>query len=284
MDKNYLVIDFGGTSTKVLQCRGSDIVVRDCLESKHYPTTREGIFQLFSDLNIDKDRISTLVVTGGKSRELQNELNGLHVVVINEIEAIGVGGLLASGVQKSVVVSIGTGTAIVVAAKERDGYRVQHVGGLALGGGTIMGLGKLLCNIQSFAELDTLAERGESNKVDLTVGDIVGGGIGIIPAELTAVNFGRASRDGTDFSTEDIASALFTMVGQSIARLASVIAGQHAIDAVTVIGQVIENHYMQRVFTQVKDLFGGHFIFVENARYRVAEGAFQLAKPCLSGK
>ena len=281
MKTKHIVIDFGGTSTKILIIADSDIIERHCLESRHYPTTKEGISQLFSELRISKKDASTLIVTGGKSRRLQHVLNGLNVIIVNEIEAIGVGGLQACGETSSVVVSIGTGTAIVVARKTSrtsTGYTVQHVGGLALGGGTIMGLGKLLCNISTFHELSQLADTGQSNKVDLTVGDIVGGSIGIIPAELTAVNFGRADREGFEYSDADIASGLFTMVGQSIARLASVIARQHEIEPITVIGQVIENHYMQRVFNEVKELFGGRFRFAEHARYRVAEGAYELAK------
>jgi len=286
MTPTYLVIDFGGTSTKVLRVAGQQVVSRYCFESRHYPSSEAGIEQLFAELNLSKDDLSALIVTGGKSRQLQHLLNGLQVVVVNELQAIGVGGLLASSEEKSVVVSIGTGTAIVVAQKSSSdpcGFQVQHVGGLAVGGGTIMGLGRLLCNIDTFSELDKLAEKGQSNKVDLTVGDIVGGSIGIIPAELTAVNFGRASRHGEEFSTADIASGLFTMVGQSISRLASVIAQQHGIEPITVIGQVIENHYMQRVFTQVRELFGGTFVFADNARYKVAEGAFELSKRDIEG-
>ena len=50
--------------------------------------------------------------------------------------------------------------------------RVERVGGTALGGGTVVGLGKLLLGVESFAELAAMAERGDRRTVDLLVGDV----------------------------------------------------------------------------------------------------------------
>ncbi|MFQ5769173.1 MAG: hypothetical protein ACE5HX_01455 [bacterium] len=280
MEKQNLVIDFGGTATKAIWHAGRKIIRKYCFESEQYACSQAGIQRLLSDLKLEPGTLSTLVVTGGQSQQIPHAWPELKIICIDEIEAIGTGGLLAIGASEALVVSMGTGTAIVVARFEKINgkkFHIQHVGGLGLGGGTILGLGKLLCGAQSFNDLDSLAVEGHTEKVDLLVGDIVGRDIGIIPAELTASNFGRVARKDITYSKADIAAGLFTLVGQSVARLAIVLAKQRQIEPIVVIGQVIENAYMQRVFKSMQKIFGGHFIFTPEARYRVAEGAFALA-------
>lgn len=280
MPDKYFVIDFGGTSTKALYYEDHEVVNRFNFESEQYECSKHGIRQILDDVKISHDVLSNIIITGGKSMLLQNSVDGTNILRVNEIEAIGAGGLLAAQKSKALVVSMGTGTAIVVAkmdSRKLNKYHAQHVGGLALGGGTILGLGKLLCQVQSFEELDALAVAGKSDNVDLLVEDIVGSGIGIIPGNLTASNFGRVANKKGSYAPSDIAAGLFTMVGQSISRLAIVLAKQHRLDVIVVIGQVSENAYMRQVFQSMQQIFGGQFIFVPEARYKVAEGAFILA-------
>ena len=280
MKNQFFVIDFGGTSTKAIHYQNRNLFSRHCFESSLYPCSKTGIKKLLIDLKIRREQLTAIVVTGGKSKGLKNSLGGLEIISVNEIEAIGVGGLRAANLRKAVVVSTGTGTAFVVATRDSRStkkFRIRHVGGLGLGGGTIVGLGKLLCGAKSFDELDKLALQGKSEKVDLVVRDIIGDGIGIIPGDLTAANFARVDKPEAIYSNADIAAGLFTMVGQSTARLAIVLAKQHEIEPIVVIGQVIENEYMQQVYRSMQKIFGGKFVFVADARYRAAEGAFVLA-------
>src|SRR5689334_1711913 len=64
------------------------------------------------------------------------------------------------------LVSLGTGTSIL----EVQGPVATRISGMSLGGGTLLGLARLLCGTGSFAELAALAERGDRARVDLTVG------------------------------------------------------------------------------------------------------------------
>lgn len=56
----------------------------------------------------------------------------------------------------------------------------ERVSGTSLGGGTFWGLARLLTNVESsvetdsWAEVQALGEHGDSNNVDLLVGDIYG--------------------------------------------------------------------------------------------------------------
>ena len=51
----------------------------------------------------------------------------------------------------------------------------QRIGGTSVGGGTFLGLCALLAGTESFEEAITLAEKGDSNRVDKLVRDIFGG-------------------------------------------------------------------------------------------------------------
>ena len=62
---------------------------------------------------------------------------------INEIDSIAFGGAYAAEKDKCIVVSMGTGTAVVLF----DQGRTEHVGGTAVGGGTMLGLGKLIFSL-----------------------------------------------------------------------------------------------------------------------------------------
>lgn len=271
-------MDFGGSATKVLVYEGGQLRARHCFSSSLFPCSVEGIDSLTANLHL-RTPIDGYVATGGTSDRLPRSFRGRSVRVISEIDALGVGGLLAAQCSSCLVVSIGTGTAMAMAHRtSTDGLEVRHVGGLGLGGGTLMGLGRLLCGINSFEELGELALEGNTEQVDLRVADIVGSGIGVVPGEVTASNFGKTMDESASFTRPDIAAGLMTLVGQSVARLAIVLSRQFELRDIVVIGQVGENLYLREVFAKMGELFDGNFVFVSESRYRVAEGAFEVAR------
>jgi len=68
---------------------------------------------------------------------------------------------------------------------------VKTDGGTAVGGGTLLGLSKLLMKTEDVKKIGQLAEKGNLSKIDLSIGDIVGKGIGLLPSNVTACNFGK---------------------------------------------------------------------------------------------
>jgi len=125
--------------------------------------------------------------TGGLSRLLPEAFEGVPVHKIGEVQAVGRGALALTGLREALVVSAGTGTAMV-AAKEAES---QHLTGSAVGGGTLLGLSRLLLGTADPLEVARLAARGNPGKVDSTLLDVIGGGIGHLPPDATAVNLGR---------------------------------------------------------------------------------------------
>ena len=87
--------------------------------------------------------------------------------------------------------NIGSGVSFIVVESE---LQWRRIGGTSLGGGTYYGLCHMLTGISEFDEMLDLAETGDNEKVDLTVGDIYGGDypkIGL-KASTIASSFGKA--------------------------------------------------------------------------------------------
>ncbi|HXF62255.1 MAG TPA: hypothetical protein VNK95_11605, partial [Caldilineaceae bacterium] len=164
---------------------------------------------------ISPAQLSVIGVTGGHHRGLPDAIDGCPIRKIGELAAIARGGqaLAAGGPmelphQPLLVVSAGSGTAMVRA----EGTRYLHVTGSGMGGGTLLGLGWLLLKSSDPTEIDRLAAQGSANQADLVLQDIVTGPIGALPPDATAVNFGRIVRLAGPPTREDLAAALVNMV------------------------------------------------------------------------
>ena len=184
----------------------------------------------------------------------------------NELECLGRGGLWLAKLSSAVVVSCGTGTAVVWARKNQP---IIHLGGTGVGGGTIQGLGKLLLKTKTVEKIFKLAEKGDKTKVDLTVGDILGQGIGLLPPEATAANFGKLN----SFKKEDLAQSLIGMVAETIGLVSSLAAGRTEEKKIVFTGRVSTNKLIQKYLSQVCDLFKLSPVFPPRAEYATALGA-----------
>ena len=72
-----------------------------------------------------------------------------------------------------------------------QGNNFNHLGGIAVGGGMLEGLGSLLFKNAQGQEINEFATQGSREKLDLLIGDVVNK-IGTLSPEITAVNFGKA--------------------------------------------------------------------------------------------
>lgn len=213
--------------------------------------------------------MGTVAASGGGSRFLSNEILGLPIKRVDEIRAIGVGGLLLSGKSEGLVVSAGTGTAVVAAYDH--GKVVRHLCGTAIGGGTIIGLSRRMLGIADFKVLEDMASRGDASRVDLTVGDIIGGPIGIVPANATASNFGKLTCES---SAEDVAAGIFNMVSQTIGVVAAMAARACGLeDNVIVTGMLAKSNLFSRIMYETGELFGAKVIIPEDCEFAGALGA-----------
>ncbi|MHB8576035.1 MAG: Fumble domain-containing protein [Dehalococcoidia bacterium] len=277
---NVAAIDLGGTNFDVIVCR--DGVASRCFFPAGRPLVVEVLRSLLRKSGVERPAdLRWVAVTGGRHQELPDELDGTPVAKVAELTSIGRGGLLASGMDEALVVSLGTGTAMVGAR----GASVTHMGGTGVGGGTLLGLGRLLLGTADATAIDALAEQGDAERIDLTVGDIVGGPVGMVPASATASHFGKASGvvagtwvgDEAQAGREDVAAALLNLVGQATMRLALLAAGRYGFQRVVLLGHLADLGGIRRAANEMRALFGGEFVIPPYPGFGIALGALAEA-------
>lgn len=233
-----------------------------------------GVEAVLADGGVALGALPRLAVTGGRHRELPARLGECEVVPVPEVIAIGRGGqAFARGdgdaAAPLLVVSAGSGTAVVSAR----GSEYAHVSGTGVGGGTMLGLSRLLLGTTDVTAIDAMALRGDPNGADLALRDVVSGPIGSLPPEATAVNFGRLARQTESASPDDLAAALVTLVGQVIAITAINAARAERVERVVVIGHMTDMRSFRRVLAQVQQYYGMELTVPENGGFGTALGA-----------
>ena len=273
-------VDFGLTTTDALAWSHPDAAHHPPLGRSSLlragPASEALIERLLTELQLLPEQLRSIAVTGGRSRSLPDSWHGVPLVKVPEPEAIGRGGLALTGLQRALVVSCGTGTAMVLADAEAGVYR--HVSGTAVGGGTMIGLAHALLSERDAAVLAELAAGGTASGVDTTLGEVLGGGVGDLPAEATAVNLGRLADLEHPPSASDLAAGLMTMIAQVIALIAINSARAHALEAVVAIGRLPQWPLVQRTFDAVADLYAApHFRVPEGGGEATALGSVLAA-------
>ncbi len=265
-------LDMGGTTTKAVLISESKVYGKTVVTASDPLAAAAGaVGKLLSELGISVNDIEAIASSGGKTKPLPSKILGLEVIEIDEIEAVGIGGLFLSGANEGVVVSAGTGTAVVEVRKRDNGIYVKHLGGTGVGGGTLTGLGRLLLRRTSINSIIELAMKGDSRNVDLTVGDIVGGPIGLLTPDVTASNFGKV---GDVVSPEDVAAGLVNMVGQVIGTVSFFAAKSVGLeDKIILVGGLVTHEPVLRAVLKPIRLFGGKATVPKDPQFATAMGA-----------
>ncbi|MGH2585594.1 MAG: Fumble domain-containing protein, partial [Dehalococcoidia bacterium] len=101
-----VVADLGGSNTDVLLADDTGLVLRSALLPALVPSSTPAFLEaLLLPLDVSPDDVRILAVTGGRHRRLGEELAGVPVYPVDEIEAIGRGGLATSGCERALIVS-----------------------------------------------------------------------------------------------------------------------------------------------------------------------------------
>lgn len=260
-------IDIGGTTTKIVGLGDSGDFVTATVKASDPVASAAGAIGKFLSVSGKRIRdIGRLAVTGVGSSFLGDDILGIDIVRVDEFHAIGLGGLRLSGASRALVVSVGTGTALVHAM----GSEARHVGGSGIGGGTILGLGKALAGITDFDSLAEVAGRGRVEHVDLTISDIAANAVGTLPSNATASNFGRmADRP----STEDMAAGIVNLVFQTVGVLAMLAARAESDETIVVIGNTMRIPMARTVLDSLYPIYGVRFQVPDQAEYATALGA-----------
>ena len=221
-------------------------------------------------------------LTGGGSAELARLLGG-EVARVNEFAAWGSGAsalLEREGLprgERHLLVSVGTGTSVMLV----DGLSVTRIGGTALGGGTVVGLGSRLAGTKSFGEIAELATRGSRSRVDLRVSDIYRAGEIALAGDLTAASFGRLGRDASDGvepRREDLAHALMGLVGENVALICGGLAAAAQVQRIVFGGSTLrENPTLVEVLREITTALGREPTFLCDGEFAGSLGALLLA-------
>ena len=213
-------------------------------------------------------------VTGGRARGLAEHLPGARI--LPEFEAWVAGAPLVAELADIelpaayLLVSVGTGVSVSL-VRGQDGVRV---GGTALGGGSLVGLGRLLLGTSDFARIVELARRGDRRRVDLSVGDLYGPGDAPLPPEVPASHF--AKLDST--APEDVAAALIGAIGHNLGLICGQLALSHKANAVLYCGSALTgNELLREVLAWQTGAYGPTVHFPEHGAYCGALGAALLA-------
>lgn len=120
------------------------------------------------------------------------------------------------------LVNIGSGVSMIKVDGENQ---FERVSGTSIGGGTFLGLGKLLTKCKSFDELLKLSHQGNHRAIDMLVGDIFGGldysKIGLTSTAI-ASSFGKAvfeNKELADYKPEDVSRSLLRMISNNIGQI-----------------------------------------------------------------
>ena len=271
-------IDFGASNTKV--------VVHDGAGSHHWRLPSEGqpsdarVREVLAFREVRPDALDWIAVTGGNRSALSEAIDGSPLHRVDEVQAIGRGGLALSGLGRAVVTSAGSGTAVVAAHPEGS----KHVTGTGVGGGTLVGLSRLLIGTVDPEEIDALALAGKDTTHNLTIGEILGQAIGGLPPETTAVNFGRVARHSVDASREDTAAALVNMVGQVIGVVAINAARSQQLEHAVIVGHLADLPSIRRTLSAVGMFYHASVKIPEHGGMATALGALLVTQERLGGQ
>ena len=269
-------IDVGGSTTKIVGIKTDEsgkekLIAPIFVTAADALTSVYGAFGKFTVENsLELSEIDRVLMTGVGSSFIDKPIYGLNCTKVSEFSSVGLGGLYLSGLDEAIVVSMGTGTAIIKAKKSKEGASVKYLGGTGVGGGTLVGLSRRMIGVDKVEHIEQLALEGDLGNVDLRIKDISADNNFQINEDITASNFGKLS----DLATPaDIALGISNMVAETIAMLAVFAARSYGIKNVVLTGNLTALKSITRTFEGLEEKFGVRFIIPEDAQFATVIGA-----------
>ncbi|MDG2060318.1 MAG: hypothetical protein P8J93_00675 [SAR86 cluster bacterium] len=267
----YISIDFGITNTDILLDKEKKLI-HAVVPSDGIPND-QFIIDLISEMGTSESTIQGIAVTGGHHQKLSNQVSNIPIFHVNEIEAIGAGGMELSKLNKpAIVVSAGSGTACVLS----NNGKYIHCSGTGLGGGTIIGLSKLIINEDNPDKIQHLAENGDHTNTDLILSEVVTGPIGKLPSDSSAVNFGKIGKRNKEISKEDIAAGIINMVSQTITRIVASASISFKVKDIVIVGRTSQFISLRNAFKQAENITNIEVYFPDKGEYASALGALKM--------
>lgn len=275
--KTIIGIDVGGSTTKIVGFKvDGDTLTRiepQFVRANDPLTATYGAFGKFTDENgIAISSIDKVMMTGVGSSYVKHNLYGIECERVPEFSSIGRGGLYLSGLDNALVVSMGTGTALVHATREGTN---EYLGGTGVGGGTLVGLSKLLVGAESIDNIVELAQEGDLSNIDLRIKDITSkDSLTGLADDLTAANFGNVS----DLATKgDIALGIINMVYETVGMVSVFAARTKGVKDIVLTGNLTRLDLCKWKYDEFNGWgYGVRFLIPECAQYSTVIGAALL--------
>ncbi len=271
--KIVIGIDVGGSTTKIVGFHTED-GVRTLIDPLFVRATDPitsvyGAFGKFTDINgLALSDIEKVMITGVGSTCITSGIYSLPCETLPEFRCIGLGGLYLSKLNQAIIVSMGTGTALVYAQKEKEPV---YLGGTGVGGGTLMGLSKKMLGMDTVDHIEELAKTGDLHNIDLKINDI--SRQDIIPGfadRMTASNFGNIS----DLATKnDIALGIINMVFETVGMVSIFAARNYGLQDIVLTGNLTRVMQAAEVFEALNQMFDMHFIIPKHSQFGTVIGA-----------
>lgn len=219
-----------------------------------------------------------ICITGGKSGVLLSLLTTEAKEMV-EFEATHLGvQFLLKRMERSedayLLTNVGTGTSIHCIENNRH----ERLGGTGIGGGTLIGLSRLLTGVTNYEEIVSLARQGSRDRIDLKVKHIYEGKVPPISGELTASNFGsKLFEAADDLTKEELLAAVIGLVGETVSTISVQAAQQCKSSTIIYIGtSFFHNPLLKEVVESYTVLRGAVPLFLENGEFSGAVGAMSV--------
>ncbi|MDR2135135.1 MAG: pantothenate kinase [Treponema sp.] len=265
-------IDIGSTTTKTVSVEDGALTRKIKTRAQDAVTSAAGALgKLLIENDIEISSIAGIAITGAGASKIKNDIFGIPTRKVDEIQAIGTGGLFLAQARNPaadpiVITNAGTGTAIIRAGNGG----ITHLGGSGVGGGTIYGLAKKLLPTADFSGIMELAQGGSLEQVELLLEDITDTEISFLGRQATAANFGKMLDSA---GNSDIALAILNMVYQVIGMISVFAARSAGVDRVVVTGNGGNNPVGKQILETISGMYGISFEYPQDAEYTTAVGA-----------
>lgn len=260
-------VDLGASALKIVAMDG-DKVLFTYLENER----KRNLYNLIPRLlekNGYKQEDCRIVALTGVGVEYCTLENTAEIVNVPEIEATGCGGTYLADLEQAVVVSIGTGTSLVLA----ENGKYSHIGGSGVGSGTLRGIAKKIMGINNVHEFVSFAEKGDRKKVDLLIKDLFSGAE-TLPMDLTASNLAKCSDEASE---EDWAAAYVNMVLEVAGSHAALACSGYKIKNIIITGGLSQSEIAKECYANFDRLYPQTYIVPEYSGFATAIGATRRA-------
>lgn len=257
----------GISTTKIVGVRNGAIIAPVWIKATDPVTSLYGAFGKFlHDNHIGLAEVEHVLLTGVGAAYIKGPVYGLPTTRVEEFLADALGAQFETKLHRMIVVSMGTGTSLVSYANGK----VNHLGGIGIGGGTLSGLSRLLLKTDDIKLISQMALDGDISHINLSIGDISARPLPGLPMTATASLFANAQ---TNAVKEDVALGLICMVLQAIGSAAVLSALRSDIRDFVLIGNLSKLPQCQDLYPKLEKLYNVHFIIPQHSEFCTAIGA-----------